>query len=95
MITGDHKGERLGACTDCRRMWGKFRAAEISEQEIGEINNAKPLPAQEHFVGPVARGEFPLGGTRKLEYNVGYLFGLTDNSPNGEVKFELAYEWRF
>ena len=39
MITGDHKGERLGACTDCRRVWGKFRANEISEQEIGEINN--------------------------------------------------------
>ena len=39
MITGDHKGERLGACTDCRRFWGKYRAAEISEQEIGEINN--------------------------------------------------------
>jgi dihydroxy-acid dehydratase len=39
MITGDHKGERLGACTDCRRFWGKFRANEISEQEIGEVNN--------------------------------------------------------
>jgi dihydroxy-acid dehydratase len=39
MITGDHKGERLGACTDCRRFWGKYRATEISEQEIGEINN--------------------------------------------------------
>lgn len=39
MITGDHKGERLGACTDCRRFWGKFRAGEISEQEIGEVNN--------------------------------------------------------
>src|SRR5690242_7318802 len=37
MITGDHKGERLGACTDCRRFWGKYRANEISEQEIGEI----------------------------------------------------------
>ena len=39
MITGDHKGERLGACTDCRRFWAKFRAGEISEQELGEINN--------------------------------------------------------
>jgi dihydroxy-acid dehydratase len=39
MITGDHKGERLGACTDCRRFWGRFRAGEISEQEIGEVNN--------------------------------------------------------
>jgi len=39
MITGDHKGERLGACTDCRRFWGQYRAGSVSEQEIGEINN--------------------------------------------------------
>ncbi len=39
MITGDHKGERLGACTDCRRFWGRYRAGDISEQEIGEVNN--------------------------------------------------------
>ncbi len=39
MITGDYKGERLGACTDCRRFWGQYRAGSVSEQEIGEINN--------------------------------------------------------
>src|SRR6195952_4398962 len=25
MMTGRHHGERLGACTDCRRFWGKYR----------------------------------------------------------------------
>ncbi|MDB5612606.1 MAG: dihydroxy-acid dehydratase [Devosia sp.] len=39
MATGHHKGERLGACTDCRRMWGRFRAGEIDEAEITEVNN--------------------------------------------------------
>lgn len=39
MATGHHKGERLGACTDCRRFWGRFRAGEIDEAEIGEVNN--------------------------------------------------------
>lgn len=34
MSTGRHKGERLGACTDCRRFWGKFRAGEIDQSEI-------------------------------------------------------------
>jgi len=38
MITGDHKGERLGACTDCRRYWGRFRAGEVDEQEINAVN---------------------------------------------------------
>jgi dihydroxy-acid dehydratase len=37
MITGDHHGERLGACTDCRRFWARFRAKDLSEREIGEI----------------------------------------------------------
>jgi len=38
MVVGHHKGEVLGACTDCRRMWGKFRAGEIDQQEIDDVN---------------------------------------------------------
>lgn len=37
MMTGRHKGERLGACTDCRRFWGKYRAGEVEGEEIAEI----------------------------------------------------------
>ncbi len=37
MITGHHKGERLGACTDCRRLWGEYRAGRIDRREIDEI----------------------------------------------------------
>ena len=39
MITGAHHGERVGACTDCRRFWGRFRAEEIDEQEIADVND--------------------------------------------------------
>jgi|TARA_B110000971_G_scaffold56121_1_gene57127 dihydroxy-acid dehydratase len=39
MLTGSHRGERVGACTDCRRYWAKFRADEIDEDEINEVNN--------------------------------------------------------
>ena len=38
MLTTLHQGDRLGACTDCRRYWGKFRAGEIDQAEIDEIN---------------------------------------------------------
>ena len=38
MLTGQHEGERLGACTDCRRMWRKFRAGEIDESKLNAIN---------------------------------------------------------
>jgi dihydroxy-acid dehydratase len=39
MLTGSHQGTRVGACTDCRRYWGKFRADEITETEINAVNN--------------------------------------------------------
>ncbi len=39
MITGDHKGERLGACTDCRRFWARFRAGDIDEEEITAVES--------------------------------------------------------
>ena len=38
MITSHHKGERLGACTDCRRLWGQHRAGAIDEAEIETIS---------------------------------------------------------
>ena len=38
MLTGSHRSERVGACTDCRRYWGKFRAEEIDAEEIAEVN---------------------------------------------------------
>ncbi|MFY0690511.1 MAG: dihydroxy-acid dehydratase [Paracoccaceae bacterium] len=37
MMTSRHGEERLGACTDCRRFWGKYRAGEVSNQEINQI----------------------------------------------------------
>lgn len=37
MMTGRHKGERLGACTDCRRFWAQYRAGKVSDQEISQI----------------------------------------------------------
>lgn len=39
MLTGSHRGERVGACTDCRRYWGKFRAGEIDAEETTDVNN--------------------------------------------------------
>ena len=39
MLTGSHRGERVGACTDCRGFWAKYRAEEIDLAEINEVNN--------------------------------------------------------
>ena len=37
MMTGRYKGERLGACTDCRRFWAQYRAGSVSQKEIDQI----------------------------------------------------------
>jgi dihydroxy-acid dehydratase len=37
MMTGRHRGERLGACTDCRRFWAQYRAGKVDDQEISEV----------------------------------------------------------
>src|SRR5512138_2798989 len=31
MLAGSWRGERLGACTDCRRFWGRYRAGELTD----------------------------------------------------------------
>jgi dihydroxy-acid dehydratase len=45
MSTGRHKGERLGACTDCRRFWGKYRGGEIDSDEIELIEGRLAVTA--------------------------------------------------
>lgn len=40
MMTGRHQGERLGACTDCRRFWAQYRAGKVSDQEIVQIESS-------------------------------------------------------
>lgn len=37
MLSGSHQGERIGACTDCRRFWARFRAGAIGADEIEKI----------------------------------------------------------
>jgi len=38
MLTGAHRGERVGACTDCRRWWARFRAQEVDAAGIAAVN---------------------------------------------------------
>jgi dihydroxy-acid dehydratase len=37
MSTSRHRGERLGACTDCRRFWGRYRAGTVTDGEIQAV----------------------------------------------------------
>jgi dihydroxy-acid dehydratase len=39
MLTGSSEGERVGACTDCRRFWARYRAEEIDAAQIARVND--------------------------------------------------------
>ena len=38
MLMGHYKGEVLGACTDCRRLWAQYRAGDIDAAETEVIS---------------------------------------------------------
>ena len=39
MMTGRHEGSRLGACTDCRRFWARYRAGTVNDEQIAAIES--------------------------------------------------------
>jgi dihydroxy-acid dehydratase len=45
MMTGRHRGERLGACTDCRRFWARYRAGDVSGEEISQVEGQLAVTA--------------------------------------------------
>src|ERR1700744_411123 len=45
MSTGRHRGQRLGACTDCRAFWAKYRAGAVDADEIAEVEGQLSVTA--------------------------------------------------
>ena len=45
MSTGRHRGQRLGACTDCRGFWAKYRAGTVDADEIAEVEGRLSVTA--------------------------------------------------
>jgi dihydroxy-acid dehydratase len=39
MLSGSHRGERICACTDCRRFWAAYRAGQIDAREIEAVTD--------------------------------------------------------
>ncbi|MGB3481771.1 MAG: dihydroxy-acid dehydratase [Mycobacterium sp.] len=39
MMTGDWRGQRLGACTDCRRLWADYRGDALTSSQIKEARS--------------------------------------------------------
>jgi dihydroxy-acid dehydratase len=45
MMTGRHRGQRLGACTDCRGFWAKYRAGSVDKNEIDTVEGRLSVTA--------------------------------------------------
>src|SRR6185295_18274611 len=39
MLAGKHEGARLGACTDCRRLWAAYRAGSLDEANLDRAHD--------------------------------------------------------
>ena len=51
MLAGRHEGARLGACTDCRRLWAAYRAGAL------ERHRPRPRARPAHAVGRHLHGD--------------------------------------
>jgi dihydroxy-acid dehydratase len=57
MMPGNHKGKRIGACTDCRNNWASFRAGTLDVEDIASLN--------EELAPTVSSAEIGLVDTRR------------------------------
>jgi len=62
---------------------------------IADIAHAGPTEEQQHWVGPVLAGGANFAPYGKLNYEIGYLFGLTPASGRSAVRWKLEYELSF
>jgi high-affinity iron transporter len=62
--------------------------------EFGAIDDMPGFDEQEHYAGPVVGGVIPLNDTgTKIKYNVGYMFGVSDEAEDGVVKAIVELEF--
>jgi FTR1 family protein len=62
---------------------------------IDDLGEAGKFSQQQHFIGPVGVGAINFAPYGKLRYEVGYMFGMTEASPRGAIRWKLEYEIAF
>ncbi len=56
--------------------------------EFGEVTHSQGWDAQKHRFGPVIAGKLGHG----VEYNIGWLFGISNGASDNAIKLNLEYE---
>jgi len=96
---GDNAGKGVGFEYALRANYPWKRGLQFGIEAFGEpgrLTGFEPTAEQTHSLGPVLSGKFNLPMIPgNFVYEAGYLFGLTEGSPSGEVKWGLEYEILF
>jgi hypothetical protein len=77
-------------------VWRPLSPAIEIYGDAGVVGRMDPFKQQQLIAGPVAVGLYYLGnGLGKLKYEAGYLFGLTNASPAGTLRWKAEIEVPF
>ncbi len=84
------KSTKLGYAWRSKWRWMReFEPGFEAYGTMGELGNADSLSRQSHIIGPVISGKL----FRHFEYELGYLFGLTQGAADGNLKLVFACEF--
>jgi hypothetical protein len=81
-------------------IWAPLSPAIEIYGDSGVIGQSPKLNQQQILIGPVGVGalqlyDLGLGHAGKLKYEIGWLFGATQASPNGTLRWRLELEIPF
>jgi hypothetical protein len=63
--------------------------------DAGQIDHMHSFANQQFLVGPVLVGSVSTGTSGQLKYEAGYLFGATQATPQGTIRWRLEWETHF
>jgi hypothetical protein len=70
---------------------------EVGIQAFGRFSSGgqtwAPYPQQVQRLGPVVLGRLRLPHERSLSYNLAFLMGTTQRSPDQTLRFQVEYEF--
>ncbi len=81
-----------GLAWSSRYRWHEYLEPGFEiHSDFGKLKEHTPYNEQQHQVGPVLYGKL----TKELRCDIGYLFGVTDASPDGTLKWIFEYGMHF
>lgn len=93
---GENANDRIGVGYAWQALYAVTDRLGVGFEATGDpADFTDRLRDQEHVLGPVATYEWPLGARGAVGTEIGYLFGLTDGSPDGSFKWGIGYGFVF